>query len=98
MTETLPAVSRETTVRAPLERTFRVVLDLIRDQPVAKALDILQFCERDAATLVGKLLRSALANAEHVHGFWKSLYVTVLTRKASTTVICSTARSATIRG
>ena len=42
----------------------RVVLDLIRNQPVGKALDILQFSERDAAQLVHKLLRSAIANAE----------------------------------
>src|SRR5205085_6652711 len=42
----------------------RVVLDLVRDKPVAEALDILQFSERDAAQLVHKLLRSAIANAE----------------------------------
>jgi large subunit ribosomal protein L22 len=42
----------------------REVLDLIRNKPVGLALDILQFSERDAAILVGKLLRSAVANAE----------------------------------
>jgi hypothetical protein len=36
-----------------------------------------------------------IQRASRLHG---QLYVTVLTRKASTTVICSTARSATIRG
>ena len=43
----------------------REVLDLIRNKPVGLALDILQFSERDAAILVSKLLRSAVANAEH---------------------------------
>ena len=43
----------------------RVVLDLIRGLDVQAARDVLQFCERDAATTVGKLLDSAIANAEH---------------------------------
>ncbi len=43
----------------------RVVLDLIRGLDVRSARDVLEFCERDAATIVGKLLDSAIANAEH---------------------------------
>src|SRR3954471_3572427 len=43
----------------------RVVLDLIRGLEVQRAREVLEFCERDAATLVGKLLDSAIANAEH---------------------------------
>ena len=43
----------------------RVVLDLIRGLDVQSARDVLEFCERDAATIVGKLLDSAIANAEH---------------------------------
>ena len=43
----------------------RVVLDLIRGLDVQSAREVLEFCERDAATLVGKLLDSAIANAEH---------------------------------
>ncbi|MEY2397001.1 MAG: large subunit ribosomal protein [Actinomycetota bacterium] len=43
----------------------RVVLDLIRGLDVQSARDVLEFCERDAATIVGKLLDSAVANAEH---------------------------------
>jgi large subunit ribosomal protein L22 len=42
----------------------RVVLDLIRGVEVQRAREVLEFCERDAATLVGKLLDSAVANAE----------------------------------
>jgi large subunit ribosomal protein L22 len=43
----------------------RTVLDLIRGTEVKKAEEILRFCERDAALVIGKLLRSAVANAEH---------------------------------
>jgi large subunit ribosomal protein L22 len=43
----------------------REVLDLIRGQDAQRAQETLQFCERDAAMLVGKVLRSAIANAEH---------------------------------
>ena len=41
----------------------RVVLDLVRGHDVAEAANILRFCERDAAITVGKVLRSAVANA-----------------------------------
>lgn len=43
----------------------RAVLDLIRGAEVGAAEDILRFCERDAAIVIGKLLHSAVANAEH---------------------------------
>lgn len=43
----------------------RKVLDLVRNRPVHEAEDILRFSERDAAFLVGKVLASAVANAEH---------------------------------
>jgi large subunit ribosomal protein L22 len=43
----------------------RQVLDLIRGQDVARATDILRFCDRDAAQVVGKVLASAVANAEN---------------------------------
>lgn len=46
----------------------RVVLDLIRGLEVGEARDLLRFCERDAAQLVGKLLASAVANAENNNG------------------------------
>jgi large subunit ribosomal protein L22 len=45
----------------------RVVLDLIRGLDVQSARDVLEFCERDAATTVGKLLDSAIANAANNH-------------------------------
>ena len=43
----------------------RAVLDLIRGAEVRRAEEILRFCERDAALVIGKLLHSAVANAEH---------------------------------
>jgi large subunit ribosomal protein L22 len=43
----------------------REVLDLVRGQDAERAQEILRFSERDAATLVGKVLGSAIANAEH---------------------------------
>jgi large subunit ribosomal protein L22 len=43
----------------------RPVLDLIRGKAVEEARDVLRFSERDAAIVVGKLLASAVANAEH---------------------------------
>lgn len=46
----------------------RPVLDLIRGQNVSTARDTLTLCERDAALLVGKLLDSAIANAENNDG------------------------------
>ena len=45
----------------------REVLDLIRGYDAERAQDILKFCERDAAIVVGKVLASAVANAEHDH-------------------------------
>ena len=46
----------------------REVLDLIRGEQVAAALEILEFSERDAARVVLKGLESAIANAEHNNG------------------------------
>ena len=46
----------------------REVLDLIRGRSCADALDILVFSERDVARPIGKVLESALANAEHNDG------------------------------
>ena len=46
----------------------RVVLDLIRNQPVSTALEILDSVERDVAATIRKVLESAVANAEHNDG------------------------------
>ncbi len=46
----------------------RVVLNLIRDQDVRRADEILQFTDREAARVVRKLLASAVANAVNNDG------------------------------
>ncbi len=46
----------------------RLVADQIRSMPVERALDLLTFSNKKAATLVKKVLESAIANAEHNDG------------------------------
>src|SRR4051812_36598702 len=48
-------------------RKARLVLDQIRGRSVGEALSTLQYTPRAAARLVEKVLRSAVANAEHNH-------------------------------
>jgi large subunit ribosomal protein L22 len=43
----------------------RLVADLVRGLPVGRASDVLQFTNKKAATLVRKVLLSAVANAEN---------------------------------
>jgi large subunit ribosomal protein L22 len=43
----------------------REVLNLVRGRPVHEAEDILRFSDRDAALIVGKVLHSAVSNAEN---------------------------------
>ena len=43
----------------------RVVLDLIRDDDLQQAREELQFCDRGAATVISKVLESAVSNAEN---------------------------------
>jgi large subunit ribosomal protein L22 len=46
----------------------RLVVDMIRGLPVARAMDILAFTQKKAARIVRKLLASAIANAETNEG------------------------------
>lgn len=49
------------------DRKVRLVADMIRGKRAIEAVTILQFTRRDAATPLVKLLKSAMANAEHNH-------------------------------
>ena len=46
----------------------RLVADLVRGQPVDKALSILAFTPKKGAGILKKVLESAIANAEHNDG------------------------------
>jgi len=46
----------------------RLVADQVRGLPVEKALTLLNFSNKKAATLLRKVLESAIANAEHNDG------------------------------
>ena len=46
----------------------RLVADLVRGKPVDQALNILSFCPKKGATIIKKVLESAIANAEHNDG------------------------------
>ena len=57
-------------------RKVKIVLDLIRNKPVDVAAAILKFTPKAACEPVGKLLKSAIANAENNFNMDKSqLYV-----------------------
>jgi large subunit ribosomal protein L22 len=45
-------------------RKARVILDMVRGQHVAQALDQLKFTRKSAAPLVSKLIDSAISNAQ----------------------------------
>jgi large subunit ribosomal protein L22 len=62
----MQVMARARFVRVPA-RKARLVLDQIRDRSVAEALGTLRYTPRAAARLIEKVLRSAVANAEHNH-------------------------------
>ncbi|MCF7925190.1 MAG: 50S ribosomal protein L22 [Candidatus Izimaplasma sp.] len=62
-------------------RKVKLVLDLIRGKAVPEALAILQLTPRKASPVVAKVIKSAVANAEHNYNmdtdnlFVKEIYV-----------------------
>jgi large subunit ribosomal protein L22 len=53
-------------IRVPASKA-RLVLDHVRGKSVGEALATLQYTPKAAARLIEKVLRSAIANAEHNH-------------------------------
>ena len=53
-------------VRVPASKA-RLVLEHIRGKSAGEALAVLRFTEKAAGRLIEKVLRSAIANAEHNH-------------------------------
>ena len=62
----MEATAKVTYVRMS-PRKIQIVLDLIRNQPVDKAMAILQYTPKAACEPVMKVLKSAMANAENNH-------------------------------
>ncbi len=70
----MEATAKVTFVRiAP--RKVSIVLDLIRNQPVDKAMAILKNTPKSACEVLEKLLKSAIANAEQKGMDTSNLYV-----------------------
>ena len=70
----MEATAKATYVRiAP--RKVQIVLDLIRNQPVDKAMGILKLTPKAACEILEKLLKSAIANAEQKDMDPSNLYV-----------------------
>ena len=64
------------TVFAPMApRKVRLVADLIRGRAAQDALDVLKFCNKRAAVLVDKVVRSAIANADEAEADVERLYI-----------------------
>ena len=56
-------------------RKARLVMDMIRGRHVNEAQDTLRFTRKRASALIGKVLRSAIANANEAEADVRSLYV-----------------------
>ncbi len=61
-------------------RRARLVADLVRGKKVGHAMALLQFTPKKGATLIRKVLQSAIANATRSHGVDEDkLYVSKIT-------------------
>ena len=61
----VPVATAKATYLRIAPRKVQIVLDLIRNQPVDKALAILKYTPKAACEPLEKLLKSAIANAEN---------------------------------
>jgi large subunit ribosomal protein L22 len=66
-TEVRTAIAKASFVRVTPMKARRVIA-LIRDLPAQEALSVLKFAPQAASEPVGKVLASAIANAEHNFG------------------------------
>jgi large subunit ribosomal protein L22 len=65
----------------------REVLDLIRGKDYQRASEILEYCDREVATVIGKVLHSAASNALHNDGLDpEELYVSACFADEGTTL------------
>lgn len=70
----MEATAKATHVRIS-PRKVKIVLDLIRNKPCDEAMAILKYTPRAACEPLGKLLKSAMANAENKDLDSSALYV-----------------------
>lgn len=63
----MEAIAKHVHARTSAQKA-RLVADQIRGLPVDKALDVLAYSPKKAASLMKKVLESAIANAEHNEG------------------------------
>jgi len=70
----MPYVSTWRFARIPA-RKARLLTDLIRNKPVGVAMDLLKFSKKRAAIMVGKVLKSAIANAGEKEAEVEELFV-----------------------
>jgi large subunit ribosomal protein L22 len=57
------------------DRKARLVVDLIRGLPCDEAVEVLRFTHRRAATMVDRVLKSAMASANEQEAAMNKLYV-----------------------
>lgn len=62
----------------------RLVADLVRGMDVGQAIEVLTFTRKKSATLIRKVVESALANAEHQYGSAQGFDVDALYVKSIT--------------
>ena len=63
--EMVPVATAKATYIRIAPRKVQIVLDLIRNQPVEKAMAILKYTPKAACEPLEKLLKSAIANADN---------------------------------
>ncbi|UAJ65457.1 50S ribosomal protein L22 [Candidatus Schneideria nysicola] len=68
----MESIARHRYARSSAQK-LRLVANLIRGKKVEKALEILLYTKKKSATLISKVLHTAIANAEHNYGIEKDV-------------------------